>query len=158
MLKVGAYSVILTATPAIDTSAYANGDLVGSSEIALSPAVLASGLRPSSGVIQSVIIVDEDAQEISLDVYFFDTELVNTTFTDNAAFAPADADLDFLIGVAAVTDWKSQSSNSVGQELNLAMPFELAAGQTTLYAVLVTRGAPTYAAAGLTLRVAILQD
>ena len=156
--RVGFYTVVLTVTPTIDTAAYATGELMGSSEISLSPAVLQNGTRPASGVIQSVVIIDEDAQEINIDVYFFDAEPSNTTFTDQAAFAPTDADLDALIGVAAVTDWRSTSTNSIGQVHNLGMAFELAASSDTLYAVLVTRGAPTYSATGLTLRVAVLQD
>lgn len=158
MERMGHYSVILTSTPTIDTAAYASGDLVGASEISLTPAVISEAGKAASGLVQTVVIIDEDAQEVNLDVYFFDTEPAATTFTDNAAFAPTDADLDFLVGVASVTDWKSQSTNSVGQVLNLGLPFELAAGATTLYAVLVTRGAPTYSATGLTLRVGILQD
>lgn len=156
--KVGGYTTVLTATPVIDTAAYAAGDLVGSAAIDLTPAVKSDGLSPSSGVVQSVVVVDEDKQSINLDVYLFDSNPSNTTFTDNAAFNPADADLDGLIGVASVTDWKAQSTNSVGQSLNLGMPFALAAGAESIYAVLVTRGAPTYSAAGLTLRVGVLQD
>lgn len=161
--RVGFYTVVLTATPTIDTSAYATGELMGSSEISLADAVLPFSIlngvnRGGSGTIQSVVIVDEDAQEVNLDVYFFDAEPSNTTFTDQAAFAPADADLDLLIGVASVTDWKSTSTNSIGQANNLGMVFVLTPGARILYAVLVTRGAPTYAATGLTLRVTILQD
>ncbi|KKK88178.1 hypothetical protein LCGC14_2745790 [marine sediment metagenome] len=156
--RTGSYLVVLTSTPTINTGAYATGDLIGSSEISLTPAVLGNGVTVASGVIQSVVIIDEDAQEVQIDVYFFDAEPSNTTFTDNSAFAPTDADLDALIGVASVTDWKSQSTNSMGQVLNLGMPFELAVSSTTIYAVLVSRGAPTYAATGLTLRVAIFQD
>lgn len=161
--RVGFYTVVLTATPTIDTAAYATGELMGSSEISLTNAVLPFSTlggvnRGGSGVIQSVVIVDQDAQEINIDVYFFDAEPTNTTFTDQAAFDPDDADLDLLIGVAVVTDWRSQSDNSIGQVHNLGMAFVLTPGARTLYAVLVTRGTPTYAATGLTLRVTILQD
>lgn len=156
--KVGGYTTVLTATPVIDNGAYAAGDLMGFSEIPLMPATLDTGLAVSTGMIQAVIIIDDDAQEVNLDVYFFDSEPSGTTFTDQAAFNPVDADLHALIGVASINDWKSQSNNSIGQALNLGMPFSLAAGSSTLYAVLVTRGAPTYAVDGLTLRVMILQD
>lgn len=157
--KIGAYTTVLSATPTIDTNVYGNGDLIGSEEIALALAVRSDGLRAASGIIQSVIVTDLGAQAADLDVYFFDTELTNTTFTDNGAWDVDDTDLLNLIGVAAVTDWRSLADNSNGQALNLGMPFTLLASMTTIYAVLISRGTPTYASTtDLTLRVAILQD
>ena len=156
--KTGAYRTVLTAVPTLDTNVFAAGELVGSAEIELAPAANVDGIVPSSGVIQSVIIIDEDAQAVNLEVYFFDAEPANTTFTENSAFSPADTDLDALIGVAAVSTWFALNDNSVGQVLDLAMPFVLAVGLRTIYAVLVTRGTPTYTATGLTLRVAIQMD
>lgn len=157
--KIGAYSTVLRATPAIDTSAYASGDLIGSAEIFLSLAVRADGLVEKSGIIQAVLVTDLGAQGANLDIYFFDRKLINTTFTDNAAWDVSDVDILTFIGVAAITDWRTLGSNSNGQLLNLGLPFILPANSTTLYAVIVSRGTPTYASTSdLTLHVAILQD
>ena len=67
--------------------------------------------------------------------------------------------VDAVFGIATVGDWRSLADNANGQALNLGIPFTLAASSTTLYAVIVSRGTPTYAStADLTLRVGILQD
>ena len=157
--KIGAYSTVLTATPAVDTSAYSAGDLIGTAEIAFPLAVRSDGLKEASGIIQAVIITDLADQSASIDVYFFDRELTNTTFTDNDAFDPSDIDLLTLIGVASLTSHRSLNDNSNSQLLNIGLPFVLPATSAILYAVLVSRGTPTFATASdLTLRVAILQD
>lgn len=143
--------LIREAAPAVDTNAYAAGDLMGAAEIELKlPTGSESG---QGGVIQSVGIIDLAAQAQNIDVMFFDTEPSGTTFTDNAAFDPADADLAHCVGVASITDWKSFADNAYGQVLNVAIPF-VATG--SLYAVLVSRGTGTYGASDITLRVGIL--
>ena len=157
--KIGAYTTVLTATPAVDTSAYSDGDLIGAAEIALPLAVRADGLKEASGIIQAVIATDLADNSADLDVYFFDRELTNTTFSDNDAWDVSDVDLLTLIGVANLSDHRSLSDNSNSQLLNIGLPFVLPATSTILYAVLVSRGTPTFATASdLTLRVAILQD
>ena len=146
------------ATPSISTDAYAAGDLIGSAAIELVAATDGDAVNAEKhgGMVQSVVITDLAAQSASLDVVFFDANPSSTTFTDNAAFDPADADIVNIVGVASVTDWKAFNDNDVGQALNLAMPFVLDSGNT-LYAVLVSRGTPTYGAAtDLTLRVGVL--
>ena len=157
--KIGAYSTVLTATPAVDTSQYSDGDLIGAAEIALPVAVRGDGLRTASGIIQAVIVTDLADNSANIDVYFFDRELANTTFSDNAAWDVSDVDLLTLIGVANLTDHRSLSDNSNSQLLNLGLPFVLPATSATLYAVLVSRATPTFGTSSdLTLRVAILQD
>ncbi len=146
-------------TPTIDTAAYATGELIGLGGVLKFPTAVPGDegqTASQSGIIQSVIITDLGKQSANLDLLFFDANPSNTTFTDQAAFDVDDADLINLIGVASVTDWKAFSDNSMGQELNLAMPFTLDAG-ATLYAALVSRGAPNYVAAtDLTIRVGII--
>ena len=148
--------IVKQAQPAVDTSAYASGDLIGSAVIEFKSA-LGVGHKERAGLIQSVIILDAAAQAADLDVVFFDGDPTGTTFTDNDAFAPAAADLDKMVGVAAVTDWKSFSANALGQALNLAIPFVITNYSGSLYAALVSRGTPTFAAAtDVILRVNIL--
>ncbi len=157
--KIGAYSTVLTATPAVDTSQYSDGDLIGTAEIALPLAVRSSGVREASGIIQAVIATDLADNSANLDVYFFDRELTNTTFSDNDAWDVSDVDLLTLIGVANLSDHRSLSDNSNSQLLNIGLPFVLPATSHTLYVVLVSRGTPTFGTASdLTIRIAILQD
>ena len=151
----------LEATPTVDTGAFATGDLIGAAAIALTGAVIgdgATGLEEHGGYIQSVVVTDLAKQSANLDVVFFDVDPSNTTFTENDPFDPHDTDILQIVGVAAVTDWKAFNDSSVGQAMNLAIPFVLENGNNILYAVLVSRGAPTYAATDLTLRVGILDE
>lgn len=143
------------ATPTIDTSAYAAGDLIGSAVIELENAVGGdTGSALVGGLVQSVVVTDLSKQSANLDVVFFDADPTNTTFSDNDAFDPDDADILNIFGTAAVIDWSDFNDNSEGQTLNLAMPFVLDSG-SSLWAVLVSRGAPTYSATALTLRVGV---
>ncbi len=124
---------------------YSAGDLVGG-KLELSD-------RAFGGLIQSVVITDLAGVNIDKDVVFFDTNPSNTTFTENAALDINDADLVNILGVAAVDTWFSFNDNSVGQALNLAIPFV----NTGLYAAIVERGTANYAStADLSIRVGIL--
>ena len=146
---------ILEGTPTVDTSAYASGDLIGDDKITLGDAVISRGY---GGLIESVVITDLGKQSASIDVVFFTSDPSGTTFTDNAALDIADTDLVKIVGVAAVADWYAFNDNSVGQVLNLALPFVLRDDEN-LYAALVSRGTPTYASTSdLTLRVGVLRN
>ncbi len=154
--QVGGFTKIITLTPVISASPdYTSGDLVGTK---LSFLLVVRGSGNHTGLIQSVIITDLEKQSIETDVVFFDADPSNTTFTDNAALDVNDTDLLTIAGVATVNDWAAFNDNSVGQALNLAIPFDLGVG-TTLYGALVTRGAPNHGGTSdLTVRVSILQD
>lgn len=125
---------------------YSSGDLVGG--------LLTISSDPyGGGLIQSVIITDLAKQNVDKDVVFFDTNPANTTFTENAALAIADADLVDVLGIAPVLDWFSFNDNSIGQALNLAIPFV----NTPLYAAIIERGTSNYASTSdLTIRIGIL--
>ena len=136
-------------------AAYATGELVGGllTISAIHGEVAGSDPKFGGGLIQSVLITDLAKQSVNKDVVFFDTNPANTTFTENAAFDPADADLVDILGVAQITTWVDFNDSSIGQALNLAIPFS----NTALYAAIVERGAPTYVSTSdLTLRVGIL--
>lgn len=156
--RIGGFTQVESLTPTIETDAYVAGDLIGT-KLSFANAVRGvGGGSNETGLLQSVIITDLAKQSANLDVVFFDTNPSNTTFTDNAAFDPHDTDLLTIIVVVAVTDWKDFNDNSIGQTLNLAIPFDLG-GDTTLYAAIVSRGTPTYASTSdLTVRVGILAD
>lgn len=149
---------VVEATPTITAGAYSTGDLVGA-KITLTGAVVSALTRPS-GIVHSVVLTDLAAQSADYDVVFFDTDPSNTTFTDNAAFAPADADLINVIGVAQLTTHSAFSDNGVSFAFGTNIPFKITDTSTNaLYAALVVRAAPTYASTSdLTLKVTVLQD
>jgi hypothetical protein len=153
----------LEATLTVDTSAYATGELMGKAAggtgVASNPIELAlpdTWNRAHGYLIQSVALVDQASQRAAIDVVFFNADPSATTFTDQAALDIADADMDKIAGVASVTTYASFADNAFGQATNLGI-VAVQPGDT-LYACLVSRGAPTYAAANdLRLRVGVVR-
>lgn len=147
----------LSVSPSVSTTAYSAGDLVGGKLLISNPVI--SMQRPS-GIIHSVVVSDAAGQASDLDVVFFSSDPASTTFTDNAAFNPADADIKKIIGFAQVTTHSSFSANSVSVATGLNILFDIAdTGRNEIYAAIVSRGTPTYAAStDLTLSVGVLQD
>ena len=145
---------VLTATPVIDTAIYASGDLIGT-KMTLAGAAKLSRV----GRINSIVIADQAKQDAAIDVIFFDSNPSTTTFTDNAALDVADADtLKIIASVKIVAaDYSDFADNSVATKA-VDLGFATVGGGD-LYACLVSRGTPTYAAAtDLQLRVVVLQN
>lgn len=148
-------AVHLVAAPAVTAGAYTNGQVVGGL-ISLSGAARANA---GSGLIETVNVNVKTALTAPFDVLFFDTNPTNSTFTDNAALAVNTADLPFLCGVAHCSDLISMGTPQLLQAANIAMPFKLSASATILYAVIVLRGAQTFAStSAIGLSVSILQN
>lgn len=126
----------LTAAPAVTAGAYTTGQVVGGL-ISLTGA-------PTSGTIQTVLCYVKTALTAPYDVYFFDTNPTNSTFTDNSALALNIADLPFCCGVAHCNDAITNGTPEYLQASGVGMPYTLATG-TTLYAVVVMRGGQTFA-------------
>ncbi len=97
------------------------------------------------GTIESVVILDNAAQSAALDLVFFDADPSGTTFTLNAAFAPADADLLKSIGAVTVTTYTEFSLNSMATKTATGIQFDPRT-VPTVFGALITRGTPTYAA------------
>lgn len=133
-------NLIISVSPTVDTNIYASGDLVGG-KLTLTDAALAG---PTKVVLQAVEIVDLAKQSVALDVVLFGANPSATTFTDNAAFDIDDADLPKVLGVVSVTTWYAFNDNSVGQARGLSLPVT---STGSLYAALVSRATPTFAAA-----------
>lgn len=155
----------LEATLTVDTNAYAAGDLIGKAAsgtgVKSNPVTLAlpdqdAWPKGSGFLIQHVGLIDLSKQNAATDVVFFHTEPTNSTLTDNSAAAIVAADLAFRIGTARVTEYDSYNATSAGEKVNCGLT-GIAVG-ASLFAVLVSRGTPTYAAANnLILRVGLLR-
>lgn len=155
--KTGAVRTSISVTPTIQTAgAYTTGYCLGSKLTIASATRIAAG----SGTIQSIALADKNKQGIAVDVILFDADPSGSTFTDNAAATIVDADLLKILGVVSLVagDYIAFADNSVAVKRDLNIGFKLASG-SSLYAVLVTRGTPTYASVSdLVLKVAIQQD
>jgi hypothetical protein len=102
-------------------------------------------LNSLSGVILHAIgLVDQGKQNVPMHVILFDQDPSNTTFTDNAAFDIADADMSKVCGFASLSTYTQLNDNSYGYVAALNMPIPLRSGQ--LYAAFVAQAAGTYVA------------
>ena len=126
------------ALPATSTAAYAAGDVLGA-KMKLSNALrFAAG----SGFLQDLTVTLKSVQTAALDAVLFRADPAASTFTDNAAFAVAAADLDKAIGVISFAKITSLGNGTLYEAGQLARSLKLDAGRD-LWLVLVWRGAPT---------------
>jgi hypothetical protein len=147
-------SKTISVAPTVDTNAYTSGDLVGPKQTLTSAGV--AGVY--TGTIQSVVITDLESQNADFDLVIFSSDPSGTTFTDNAAFDIADADLPKVICVIQVTTNVAFADNGVVIANGNNCVFDAIASTGTIYAAAVIRSAATFTASGLTFRYSILQD
>lgn len=156
--QVGGHITTITMTPIVSSGvAYATGDNVG----ALMQFAGAARVTDGHGVVHTVTLTDLGKQDIATDVIIFSQNPTATTFTDNSPMDIADADLPKICGIVkiAASDYSDFNDNSAACIRSAGVTFDLVAGNQTLYACLVTRGAPTYTSTSdITLKLGILQD
>ena len=97
---------------------------------------------PKSGIIEAVVMLDLDDEGIETELWLFGRDFDATA--DNSAFAPTDMDLRKLVAVISITNFANASSNQVGINNGLSLPYAAPTGK--LYCQCVTRGAPNIAA------------
>lgn len=141
----------ISVTPTVDTNAYASGDLLGTLMKFKSPEMT----QNQRSIIQSLALVDLAKQDISVDIVFFESNPSATTFTDNAALDIADADIKKIIHVESLTSYKDFSDNSIAVSQAMTIPTTYT---DSIYACIVSRGAGTYAASDITLKLSLIQE
>ena len=150
--------VTLALKPTITAGAYTAGDAVGG--LLTFPLAARTNISEGGSILTDVLIVDDAGQDAELELWLF-----NQTFTamaDNAAWAPAETDLENLIAVVSTEDsalgWLAAGTPSA-INVECTRRIDLVAGGTSLFGQLVTRGTPTYAATDdLTIKIKLLQD
>jgi hypothetical protein len=128
------------AAPAVTTTAYASGNVVGGLLTFTGAARAAAG----AGLIQAASVLSKSVQTAALDLLVFSANPSASTFTDHSAVSINSADTDKLVGVIHLTDWSALGTASIAQAVSAGLPFKLASG-TSLYGVLVARAAMTLA-------------
>ena len=123
--------------------AYATGDNVAG-KISLTDARF-YGLNGLA--IRGIGLSDTSKQSAQTDVVFFHTNPSTSTFTDNVAQTIADAEIGNILGIVNIpaANYAAFVDNSFAY-VQCNVP--LYSSTTILYAVLVTRGTPTYTEAG----------
>lgn len=136
--------IVVTVTPTVDTSAYANGDLLfDATEVA--NAVRSNG---STAILQSVTIIDKADQKTAFAL------LIANAATDfgtlNSAPDPDDTEAATVIGWVPVVaaDYVDLGGASVACICNIGLLLKAGAATTSLYIAGVNgTGTPTYSAA-----------
>jgi hypothetical protein len=134
----------VSVTPTVDTSAYASGDRLGS--LMTLTAVNPNG-DTAPALLSSIVILDMAAQRAAMDILFFHTSPTIAS-ADNAAIDISDANAAYLVGHVSVVagDYTNLTANAVATVKNLNLHLKVNSSGT-LYALIVSRGSPTYAAA-----------
>jgi hypothetical protein len=154
--EVGGRVKVVDCAPTINPAAYATADVIGTKVTVSTVTRIAAG----SGIIRSATLSNRLTATTAVDVILFDADPSASTFTDNAAVTVNVADLTKIIGVLSFVsgEYVSFAGNGVAVKQGLNIGFKLASG-SDLYAVFVSRAAPTFAnAADLNLRLAIEQN
>lgn len=153
--NVGRYNITqtITVTPLMTASSYSSGFQVGGI-MELKPAIRQDtsagpnfvGIGASELV--EITILDKASQNSAIDIFFFNVSPTLIS-TDHTAFNLTDANLvAACIGVVSVgLAYSASASNSVSSTPNLNKPLQVpgtSATPTSIFAVAVIRGAPTY--------------
>lgn len=140
-----------TVTMTLDTSAYADGDLLADRQFVTLLSETGNG-RVIRGEIRAIAIVDKDDQKAAMDVVFLRTD--STLGTENDAPTISAANSENVFARLAITegDYTDLGSRSIGYSGAIAIPFALPTN--VLYFGLISKGTPTHTASGLVITIA----
>ena len=144
--------ITISQTPTVTAGIYTANDAVGGLLTFANAARVSGG----GGVLKDVIIIDDNGQDAIMELWLFDTTI--TAMADNAPWAPSEADLRKLVGIASTGDgaWRAAGTPS-SNLIEVSQRYDCVA--TTLYGQLVTRGTPTFANTDdVTIRIGCLVD
>ena len=144
LVVAGSHLLRVQVTPTISTGIYATGDVLGTLQTISGAARFTGG----GGFLRALTILDKtQAQRAAIDVLFFDRSV--TVAADNAPITMSDADMANCLGFVAIatgdynTAFPGTPLNSVATKV-LSTPLPYIVNATSLFAVAVVRGTPTY--------------
>jgi hypothetical protein len=150
-------TVVRDVTASTDTAAYASGDLIADTQ----QIDAFFNKTDGCGVINSITIIDEEAQNVKFFILFHSTS--TSMGSENSAANISDANASASIqGVVTVetTDWITGISGvSVACIKNIGLPVKAVSGTDDLYFSIVNHtGTPDWDADSLKLRIGALLD
>lgn len=143
---------LVSLTPVLDTSIYADG------EILFDTIVMASTFLSASGTnrLESIHVLDEDDQGVAFDLVFLNA--LTSLGTINVAPSISDANARNIIGFRSVSSADYIDLGGARIATPYCAPLVLATGATNLWVAGITRGGtPTYTASGLKLKFGFAQ-
>lgn len=145
--KVHADCEIKEITLSLDTNAYAAGDLLADVQ-----EITNCGEKESDVLLVSVTAIDKDDQGVDFDVFF--TNDSTTWGTENSAPSQADTVSDGVQACVTMDSWKDIGGAQISSVGGINKLLELTS-TGSIYIACVARGAPTYTASGVVLKVGI---
>ena len=149
-------SIVFDVTASTDTAIHASGELIADTQQLDAFFNKADG----RGVINSITIIDEEAQNVKFYILFHSTS--TSMGTENGAINISDANASAGIqGIVTVetTDWITISGTSVACIKNIGLPVKAVSGTDDLYFSIVNAtGTPDWDADSLKLRIGALLD
>lgn len=149
---VSSKGITVSQTPTVTAGAYSANDAVGGL-LTFAAAALGTGL---GGVVKDVLILDDAGQDAEMELWLFDQTF--TAMSDNAAWAPSEADLRNLVCIISTTDgaWFAAGTPSAAM-VEANQRYDCTG--TSLFGQLVTRGTPTFAATDdVSVKIGLLRD
>lgn len=146
--EMGGNSLSLSvATPNLTiSSAYAAGQVLGG------PITIANAVRKNGGTatVQCLDIKDKANQKTALDILFFSAALSGGTYTDKTTLVLSAADLAAYLGKISVGvgDYSTIGTLALGHPIFQSPVLQAAGGSTTITAIAVSQGTPTWATTG----------
>ena len=150
--SVGGESKITTTVMSLHTDANVVNDVLAATQ------EIANAVRVNdgTGVIQTIVVQDDDDNGGDIDLVFFSA---NTSIGSESATVSM-ADNDTVLGIVEVAsgDYVDMINSQVATLVNVGIAIQGATGVKSIYLGIVARNTDTYSASGITVRLGILQD
>lgn len=152
-LPVAGLETVFDVTLSLDTSPYADGDVLADTQELTGFFPSTTGAR----VLQNLLVLDEDDQGVGFDLIFLNANV--SLGTENSAPSITDANGRSIIGKVSVAagDYIDIGGCRIADVTPIGKVLKAATGQTSLWVAAITRSAtPTYTAAGLKLKLGVI--
>jgi len=152
--NVGGEAIVKEVTLTLDTSAYADGDVLADTQ------EVANAIRVNNGtgMLHSIVLLDKDDQGEALDIVILKTNV--SIGTENSAVSITDANADEIQGIIEIQtgDYVDLVGSQLVTKQGLAICVQADTSATSLWVAAISRGTGTYTASGITLKLGFLQN
>ena len=158
--ETGTNQTVITVDMTVTAAAYVTGAAIGNLQTlagATRVSAPAGGSGTSGNVLSTLLMSQTAIGTIPMDVFYFSANPTGSTCTDTTAFVLANADRDKVVGIAHVSDWTIGNATATGQQIGPPIPYTLDSA-TSMFACVVSRGAPTFTATGFSLITKVLRQ
>ena len=148
--QVGGHTAVVNLQGTTTAEAHSAGDVIWN------PIEVAGVFRtggPYTGVIQSVLVQDDDDLGENLDLVF----LSGNSSLGSPGGAVSMTDNDNVLGVVNITTWDDHINSQCSTEVNVGLAVQ--STSTSLWVGAIARGTPTFTSTkAITVRMGVLQD